>query len=96
MPHLPNIFLKKFRLRLEARDWNNTFYWAAYKRFRIQNEDKRYALHIAGHSGTMRNALYTENKDSNFNHNGMAFSIYDVDNDRSAANCALLYGGRVH
>ena len=44
----------------------------------------------------MRNALYTENEDSNYNHNGMTFSTYDVDNDRSPANCALLYGGKVY
>ena len=81
------------RLRIEARDWNNTLSWAAYKRFRIHSEDKRYSLHVSGHSGTLKNALYTENKDSNFNHNGMAFSTYDIDNDMSSANCAMLYGG---
>ncbi len=81
------------RLRLEVRDWNDTFHWAAYKRFRVSSENKRYALHVSGHSGTLRNALYTDNKGSKFNHNGMAFSTYDMDNDKSSANCAMLYAG---
>ena len=72
-------------LRVELEDWNGVRVYAKYGRFSIGDEQAKYRLELGSYSGTARDSLT--------NHNNMAFSTKDRDNDRTSGNCAVGYTG---
>ena len=74
-------------LRVELEDWNGVRVYAKYGRFNIGDEQAKYQLEVRSYSGTAVG-------DSLAEHNNMAFSTKDRDNDRyPQANCAVLHTG---
>jgi len=69
-------------LRVELEDWNGVRMYAKYGRFNIGDEQAQYRLEVGSYSGTAGDSLISE-------HNNMAFSTKDRDNDRSSENCAV-------
>ena len=77
----------KLRFDLQSRSNPSNWYYAEYSTFRVQPESSSYQLHVSGRSGnTGGDAL-------NY-HNGMKFTTFDRDSDRSSSqNCAARHGG---
>ena len=74
-------------LRVELEDWNRVRVYAKYGRFNIGEEQAKYRLELSSYSGTAGG-------DSLAEHNNMAFSTKDRDNDRySSGKCAVSYTG---
>lgn len=74
-------------------DWKNEVYVAEYSNFRLGNEVTKYKLELGNflkNTSTVEDSL-----GENFygqDHNNMAFSTYDSDNDmRFYDNCAQIY-----
>ena len=77
-----------YKLRVDMEDWSGKKYFAEYDYFRVDNEANNYRLHVRGYHGDAGDSL-TSVRD---NHNGMAFSTRDKDNDRRTYNnCAEHY-----
>ena len=73
-------------LRVELEDWNGTRVYAKYGKFNISDEQAQYRLEVDSYSGTAGDSLAE--------HNNMAFTTKDRDNDRlSSENCAVSYKG---
>ena len=73
-------------LRVELEDWNEVKVFAKYGKFNIGNEQAQYRLEVGSYSGTAG--------DSFGNHNNMAFSTKDSNNDIDGSrNCAVRYTG---
>ena len=73
-------------LRIDMVTRNGKRIAATYSSFRVDNEKKKYKLHISGFKGygaTDRLAF----------HNGMYFSTVDRDNDKIGSNCATSFKG---
>jgi ficolin len=70
-------------LRIELEDFDGNSVYAKYRKFKIYPEEDNYKLEVSGYSGTAGDALDY--------HNGMMFSTFDKDNDKSSANCAAAY-----
>ena len=66
-------------------DWNGVRAYAKYGKFKIGDERAQYRLDAGSYSGTA--------KDSLSDHNNMAFSTKDRDNDRWSNNCAVTFSG---
>lgn len=67
-------------------------YFAEYSHFWIESANNKFRLHVQGFTGNLVDSILRE--DSKFNHNGMAFSTHDQDNDQNpTVNCALKYQG---
>ena len=86
-----------YRLRVEMQQsptslWFSAEYWS----FKIGDEvNYKYRLEVSGYSGDAGDALQFEGiwqtgVAGRKLHNGMKFSTYDQDNDRSGNNCALM------
>jgi hypothetical protein len=75
-------------LRIEMIYGGNSYY-AKYSTFRIQSEGMRYQLMIGGYSGTAGDSMFSTGQTTN----GMYFSTFDRDNDKTAGNCASMYSG---
>jgi len=77
---------RQYKLRFDLQAINGSWYWAEYSRFIVTSEASNYLMHASGYSGDAADVfLY---------HNGMMFSTYDRDNDRSSSlNCAARHGG---
>ena len=73
-------------LRVELEDWNGVRVYAKYGKFKIGDEQAKYRLEVGSYSGTAGESIIRE-------HNNMAFSTKDRDNDIWGNNCALLYTG---
>ena len=73
-------------LRVELEDWNGGKAYAKYGKFNIGDEQAQYRLEVGSYSGTARDALITD-------HNNLAFTTKDRDNDRSSDNCAVSFTG---
>ncbi|XP_068753339.1 uncharacterized protein [Montipora capricornis] len=74
-------------LRVELEDLKGVKAYAKYGRFSIRNEQALYRLEVSSYSGTAGDSLIT-------NHNNMAFTTKDRDNDRwSGGNCAVYLTG---
>src|SRR6218665_2746663 len=69
------------------------WYYAEYTMFSVESEANNYIIHLAGYIGNGGDSLTNTSVDPLYwNHNGMAFSTYDVDNDRRThASCASIY-----
>ena len=73
-------------LRVELEDWNGVRVYAKYGRFSIGDEQAQYRLEVSSYSGTAGDSLAE--------HNNMAFSTKDRENDRWSRNsCAVRYTG---
>ena len=73
------------QLRVDLADFNGVYKYAYHYFFSVGNKVTNYRLNVAGYTGTAGNALS--------NHNGMAFSTKDRDNDKYRGNCAVAYSG---
>ncbi|XP_062578876.1 ryncolin-1-like [Saccostrea cucullata] len=72
-------------LRIEMMDHDCIWKYAEYSTFAVDNEHKKYRMHVSGYNGTAG--------DSFSYHNGMYFSTYDNDNDVSSSNCGQVRHG---
>ena len=75
------------QLRVEIRTTYNAKKYAKYSNFTITNEASNYTLFVGFYSGTATDQL--------LDHNGMAFTTKDRDNDKwgSNRNCAVSFRG---
>ena len=75
-------------LRVELEDWDGVRAYAKYERFSIGDEQALYRLEVGSFSGTAGDSLLS-------NHNNMAFTTKDRDNDmwKTQANCAVAFTG---
>jgi len=76
----------KLRFDLQSRWYAYRWLHAEYTTVKVLSEADNYELLVAGYSGDATDALASE-------HNGMAFTTYDRDNDKDSKNCALWTGG---
>ena len=74
-------------LRVELEDWNGVRVYAKYGKFNIGDEQALYRLEVGSYSGTAGDSIT-----GSHNHNNMAFSTKDRDNDRYGGNCAVGTG----
>ncbi|PFX27218.1 angiopoietin-related protein 7-like [Stylophora pistillata] len=74
------------QLRVEINTTSNGNKYAKYSNFTITNEATNYTLFVGFYSGDASDHLSKE-------HNGMAFSTKDRDNDKWGNNCAVSYRG---
>ena len=83
-----------YKIRFELQSgMNNLWFSAEYDTFWIDAETHGYALHVSGYSGDAGDSLHYTGKSMLNYHDGMQFSTWDRDNDRSALlNCASKYG----
>ena len=72
-------------LRVELEDWIGVRVYAKYGKFNIGDEQAKYRLEVGSYSGTAG--------DSTIQHNNMAFSTKDRDNDIWSSNCAVSFTG---
>ncbi|XP_013400765.1 microfibril-associated glycoprotein 4-like [Lingula anatina] len=75
----------RYELRVDMEDATGVKAYARYDNFAISSERTNYQLTIGGYSGNAGDSLG--------NHNGMAFSTKDKDNDSHDSNCAQTYKG---
>ena len=68
-------------LRVELEDWNGAKKYAKYGKFNIGDEQAQYRLEVNSYSGTVEDSLA--------DHNNMAFTTKDRDNDKRNWNCAV-------
>ncbi|XP_046577261.1 fibrinogen-like protein A isoform X2 [Haliotis rubra] len=76
---------RNYTLRFELTVTNGSAYHAFYNSFSVAGEADKYRVSFMGYSGNAG--------DSFGNHNGLQFSTYDSDNDKSLRNCAQMYKG---
>ncbi|XP_013790811.1 protein scabrous-like [Limulus polyphemus] len=70
-------------LRVDMWDTFGSYRYAEYDLFHVANETDNYRLLIGGYHGNATDAMG--------NHNTMAFSTKDRDNDASSTHCAVYY-----
>ena len=82
-----------YRLRIELQTLVEGFWFSTeYYSFLIDNESKKYALHVSGYCGDAGNGLaFTTVATSN--QNGAKFSTTDSDNDNYSGNCVTVVNG---
>jgi len=73
------------QLRVEINTKSNGNKYAKYSNFTVTNEATNYTLFVDFYSGSATDRLK--------NHNGMAFTTKDQDNDKNSGNCAINYRG---
>ena len=69
-----------YKLKIILTDWSGVTKYALYGLFRIADKSHGYSLSIWGYSGTAGDGMD--------HHDGMDFSTYDRDNNKSLVNCA--------
>lgn len=81
-------------MKVELEDWEQGVATAEYT-IRVGSEGEGYQLHVSGYTGDAGDALVMPMSEmaSDVSHNGMKFSTFDRDNDKSEENCAEMYGG---
>ena len=71
---------------------NGSWYSVEYDTFSVESEALNYKIHVTGYSGDVYDVM--NHGTGSRLHNGMNFSTYDRDNDRSRGyNCASAWGG---
>ena len=81
---------RKYELRVDLTDFDGNTSYAIYDHFSIGGDKESYKLHVGGYSsGNAGNSLDYEK----YSHQGMKFTTYDRDQDRSPDNCAQERGG---
>ncbi|XP_041348011.1 fibrinogen-like protein 1 [Gigantopelta aegis] len=77
-------------LRIELQDWDEMTFTATYDHFDVGSEEEKYKLKVSGYHGNAGDSLTSHWE----NHDGMAFSTKDSDNDgRFYDSCAHHYHG---
>ncbi|XP_071098382.1 techylectin-5A-like [Haliotis cracherodii] len=76
---------RNYTLMFELTVSNGTVYHAFYYDFTVAGETDKYRVNFTGYKGNAG--------DSFGDHNGLQFSTYDSDNDKSSRNCAQMYKG---
>lgn len=81
-------------LKVELEDWEGAVATAEYI-VRIGSEEEGYALHASQYVGDAGDALMLANsaQSADLSSNGMRFSTFDKDQDRSEQSCAEMFGG---
>ncbi|XP_028412092.1 ryncolin-4-like [Dendronephthya gigantea] len=72
-------------LRIDMDDTSGNTRYAHYDSFKVSSENEKYKLNVRGYDGTAGDSLQ--------NHNRMAFSTKDSDNDIWVYNCAMRFKG---
>ena len=80
-------------LRVDLGDFEGNKKYAQYNFFSVNNALTNYTLDIGAYSGNAGDQLHGGSDTVHGNHNGMAFTTYDRDNDRNPGNCAQAYSG---
>ncbi|XP_005100635.2 fibrinogen-like protein A [Aplysia californica] len=82
----------RYEMRIDFNTSIGQRLYAQYNNFTLANAVDNYRIHISGYKGTAGDYfLYGRQY---YNLDGMAFSTYDRDNDKSAVNCVKdLYHG---
>lgn len=79
-------------LRIDLQDQvNGATAYALYRDFSIGPASGLYVLNVGAYSGTAGDALSFQSNATN--HNGLPFSTFDADHDKTVSNCAQLYKG---
>ena len=78
-------------MRIDMADFQGDKKYAYYNFFMVGNAASKYKLQVAGYSGTAGDSI--EYGSGGDNHNGMAFSTYDSDNDLASYHCAQYTKG---
>lgn len=79
----------RYKLRLDLQDVNETWYWEEYNMFIVGDSSSNYRLTLSGYTGNTGPKADRSKEWSN----GMMFTTYDRDNDKSKVNCARSQGG---
>lgn len=81
-------------LKVELEDWEGVVAIAEYI-VRVGSEEEGYPLHVSQCVGDAGDALMMVNsaERADLSSNGMRFSTFDKDQDRSEQSCAEMYGG---
>ena len=74
-----------YELRVDLWDWDEQTRYATYQKFTIASEADGYRLDFVDYAGDAGDSLGY--------HNGMKFSTFDRDNDKSSGNCASSFKG---
>jgi len=81
-----------YKLSITIQMPDDSFKFANYHYFYIENEENGYRLHIYGQDGTAGDALIDSPLGEDYIHNFMKFSTFDQDNDRDVTgSCAQTY-----
>lgn len=72
-------------MKVTLRDWDGNETHAHFDEFWIEDETRKYTMHVSGYRGTAG--------DSFSYHNGAQFSTKDQDNDTFSRSCAVAYTG---
>ena len=87
-------FGKQCRMRIEMFNDLNQWLSLEYDSFYLDGNDANYTIHITGYSGDIGWDLMNATASGlAYYHNGLPFSTYDADHDKSIYNCAYDYGG---
>ncbi|CAC5372577.1 Ryncolin-4,Angiopoietin-related protein 7,Angiopoietin-related protein 1,Techylectin-5A,Ficolin-2,Ryncolin-1,Tenascin-R,Fibrinogen-like protein 1,Angiopoietin-1,Fibrinogen C domain-containing protein 1-A,Ryncolin-3,Tenascin,Fibroleukin,Fibrinogen C domain-containing protein 1,Ryncolin-2,Techylectin-5B,Angiopoietin-related protein 2,Fibrinogen alpha chain,Ficolin-1,Fibrinogen C domain-containing protein 1-B,Angiopoietin-4 [Mytilus coruscus] len=78
---------RDYTLRIDLQDWNGETRYAEYDTFFVGNEATKYELTISNYSGNVEDSIVFPGLED-CKMNGMAFSTWDADNDKSQTNCA--------
>lgn len=81
-------------LKVELEDWEGVVATAEYI-VRVGSEEEGYPLHASQYVGDAGDALIMGKsvQRADLSSNGMRFSTFDRDQDRSEQSCAEMYGG---
>jgi hypothetical protein len=72
-----------YKLRMEFRILNGSWYSVEYDTFRVESELQNYRIHVRGYSGDFCDVMNIPS----YVNNDMSFSTYDRENDLSSGNC---------
>src|SRR6218665_967770 len=80
----------QYRARFEFKSiQNESWYSSEYASFQIDPESNWYTIHVSGFTGDAGDQFYANT--SKGIQNGMNFSTWDSDNDRTSDNCAMSW-----
>ncbi|KAM7033312.1 fibrinogen-like protein 1-like protein [Acridotheres tristis] len=82
---------KVYQVRFVIQDSADTFSFADYNLFSLDDESQGYRLRLGSYNGTAGDAMTSDNP--NNMHDNMKFSTKDRDQDTYSKNCAYSYEG---
>merc|ERR1712142_716529 len=77
-----------WELRVDLEDYEGKSYSALYDTFKVNDEDDKFRLTVAGYDSSRSNL-----EDHFLLYNGVQFSTLDSDNDGQSSNCAARFKG---
>ncbi|XP_041052458.1 fibrinogen-like protein 1-like protein [Carcharodon carcharias] len=81
----------RYKLRIEFRDYRNTFKYAEYSSFYLEPESGKYTIRLGPFTGNVPDQLTRLTKTAMIDN--QAFTTRDRDNDNYRSCCAVRYGG---